>query len=137
VAVAGGDAVQVTKEGGWASQESVDGAYPYFTATAAVGAATQLWRVPTAGGDAVKVLDGVLNGAFEVLARGIYYIGTPSLEPQVQFFDFARGRSVTVGRSLGTVADVGGFAASSNGRTVLYARLDSAVDDLMLVDNVR
>ena len=45
--VSGGEPVQVTKDGGWLSEESADGAYLYFTATPAVGARTPLWRIPT------------------------------------------------------------------------------------------
>jgi hypothetical protein len=91
--------------------------------------------MPTSGGPAVKVVDGVMNAPFAVLQRGIYYINQRSAEPQFQFFDFASQQSVTVARGLGTYAD--GFAASSDGRILLYARRDSAVDDLMLVENFR
>jgi Tol biopolymer transport system component len=135
VPASGGEAVQVTKDGGWLSQESVDGTSLYFTPTVAIGALTQLWRMPTSGGPAVKVVDGVMNAPFAVLQRGIYYINQRSAEPQFQFFDFASQQSVTVARGLGTYAD--GFAASSDGRILLYARRDSAVDDLMLVENFR
>ena len=69
------------------------------------------------------------------LQRGIYYINQLSAGPQFQFFDFASQKSVTVARGLGTYAD--GFAASSDGHTLLYSRRDSAVDDLMLVENFR
>lgn len=137
VPIIGGEAVPVTKDGGWLSQESLDGMYLYFTPTAAISAKTQLWRVPTSGGQPVKVVDGVLNTTFAVLERGIYYINQLSGEPQLQFFDFTSHRSVTVARGLGTYAEIGGFAASSDGRTILYARRDSAVDDLMLVESFR
>ena len=135
VPASGGEAVQVTKDGGWLSQESVDGMYLYFAPTAAIGAATALWRMPTSGGPAVKVVDSVMNAPFTVLQRGIYYINQLSAGPQFQFFDFASQKSVTVARGLGTYAD--GFAASSDGHTLLYSRRDSAVDDLMLVENFR
>jgi len=135
VPASGGEAVQVTRDGGWLSQESVDGTYLYFTPTVAIGALTQLWRMPTSGGPAVKVVDGVMNAPFAVLQRGIYYINQPSGEPQFQFFDLASQKTVTVARSVGTYAD--GFAASSDGRTLFYARRDSAVDDLMLVEDFR
>jgi Tol biopolymer transport system component len=137
VPVSGGEAVQVTKDGGWLSQESVDGAYLYFTPTAAIGASTQLWRVPTSGGQPVKVLDGVLNTTFAVLQRGIYYIDQPSTEARLQYFDFASRTAVTVASHLGGGADFSGLAASPDGRMILYARRDSAIDDLMLVDNIR
>jgi hypothetical protein len=127
----------MTKDGGWLSQESVDGMSLslYFAPTAAIGAPTELWRMPTSGGPAVKVVDGVMNAPFAVLERGIYYINQLSTEAQFRFFAFDRQKSVTVAQGLGTYAD--GFAASSDGRTLLYARRDSTVDDLMLVENFR
>lgn len=137
VPITGGEAVQVTKDGGWISQESVDGKYVYFTPTPAIGAPTQLWRLPLSGGEATKVMDGVVNTTFTVLQRGIFYINQASGELQLDFFDFTSQRSVVVTRDLGKFTDMGGFAASSDGRTVFFSRLDSAVDDLMLVENFR
>lgn len=134
---AGGEAVPVTKHGGWLSQESVDARYVYFTPTAAISATTQLWRVPTSGGDAVKVVDGVVNTTFAVLQQGIFYISQTSGEQRLSFFDFTRQQSEVVARDLSKFAEVGGFAASSDGRTIFFSRLDSAVDDLMLVENFR
>ena len=94
-----------------------------------------MWRLPTSGGQPVKVLDGVVARAFEVIEKGIYYIDRPSGEAQLQFFDFATGRSTTVARNLGDVTL--GLTASPDGRTILYSRVDSRVDDLMLVENFR
>jgi hypothetical protein len=79
--------------------------------------------------------------------RGIYYIDQPSRdggiytidlragETRLRYFDLATARSVTVARNLGTV-DVP-LTASPHGRTLLYPRIESAVDDLMLVENYR
>ena len=44
-------------------------------------------------------------------------------------------RSTTVARNLGS--NVEGLAISPDGRTILYSRTDSSVDDLMLVENFR
>ena len=103
----------------------------------AVGAAKPLWRAPTSGGRPVKVLDGVTDFA-PPLERGIYYVDRPGGEARLQFFDFATRRSMTVARvgDLGTFGSVG-VTASPDGRTVLYARRDSSIDDLMLVENFR
>jgi hypothetical protein len=81
------------------------------------------------------VLEGVVAKAFAVLERGVYYIEQPAGEARLQFFDFAAGRSTTVARNLGDVRM--GLAASPDGRTILYSRADSSVDDLMLVENFR
>ena len=73
--------------------------------------------------------------AFVVLERGIYYINQPSGEARLQFFDFTTGRSTTVAHNLGEVRLA--LTASADGRTILYSRVDSSVDDLMLVENFR
>jgi hypothetical protein len=44
-------------------------------------------------------------------------------------------KSMTVVRDLGNVFI--GLTASPHGRTIFYTRVDSSVDDLMLVDNFR
>ena len=106
-----------------------------------------LWRVPTSGGVAVKILDGVVLGAFAVLDRGIYYIDRPAGgggilnidrpagTTRLQYFDLATRRSTTVARNLGNVYL--GLTASPDGRRIFYSRVDSSVDDLMLVENFR
>ena len=108
-----------------------------------------LWRLPLDGGAAVKVLDGVLNGNFDVVDRGIYYLerfqgpppaATASASPaaadvRLQFHDFSTGRVTTVARDLGLVGF--GLCASRDGRDVFFARVDSAIDELMVVDDFR
>ncbi len=133
IPASGGEAVQVTKNVGYVALESPDGAYLYYTQTASPPSA--LWRLPTSGGQPVKVLEGIVFRAFVVLERGIYYIDQPSGEAQLQFFDFATSRSTTVARNLGDIRN--GLAASPDGRTILYSRVDASVDDLMLVENFR
>ena len=91
--------MQVTKDGGFISKESSDGAYLYFTATPAAGASVPLWRVPTAGGPAIKVLDRVRNGGFAVVDRGVYYI-EQTTKTSLQFFDFASRQSGTIAPDL-------------------------------------
>ncbi len=133
VPASGGEAVQVTHNVGFVAFESPDGAYVYYTQTPSAPSA--LWRIATSGGQAVKLLEGVVQRAFAVIERGIYYIDRPADEARLQFFDFATGRSATVARNLGRVSF--GLSASPDGRTILYSRVDSRVDDLMLVENFR
>ena len=95
----------------------------------------------------MKVLDGVLLANFAVLTEGIYYIdqlsgqvGThyvdqPTGETRLRYFDFATGKSTTVASNLGPV-DLP-LTVSSDGRTILFSRLDASTSDLMLVADFR
>jgi hypothetical protein len=141
----GGAAVQVTNNAGTIAIESYDGRDLYYVG--ATDRPSSLWRLPLAGGAPLKVLDGVVLGNFDVVDGGIYYIDRvsgeageyftdrPSGETRLQYFDFGTGRSTTVARSLGTIGF--GLSASRDGRTVYFTRIDSAADELMLVDNFR
>jgi eukaryotic-like serine/threonine-protein kinase len=132
---AGGDAVQVSDNIGWAASESPDGAYVYYTQSSGPEPSA-LWRLPTSGGQQrVKVLEGVVMRAFAVLEGGIYYIDRPERETRLQYFDFGTGKSTMVSRDLGEVRS--SLSASPDGRTILYTRIDSSIDDLMLVENFR
>ncbi len=143
--VGGGDPVQVSKATGILAIESRDGHDLFYVE--AVDRASTLWRVPLAGGVPAKVVDGVVLGNFDVVEGGIYYIDRvageagafftdrPSGDTRLQYFDFATDRSTTVASSLGAVTF--GLSASRDGRTVFFSRVDSAVDELMLVNNFR
>src|SRR4029079_18995288 len=95
--------------------------YLYYTQTS--GSASALWRLPTSGGQPVKVLEGVVQRAFAVLEKGIYYIDQPSEEARLQFFDFATGKSTTVARHLGPVSL--GLTVSRDGRASFYNTIGS------------
>jgi Tol biopolymer transport system component len=133
VPVPGGEAVQVTANIGLVALESPDGAYVYYTQTQ--GAPSALWRLPVSGGQPVKVLEGVVQWAFAVFDKGVYYIDQPEGQARLQFYDFATGRSTTVARNLGDVGQ--GLTVSPDGRTILFSKVTSSVNDLMLVENFR
>jgi hypothetical protein len=82
----------------------------------------------------------VLEGGIYYIDRpsgqgGIYLIDRPSGETRLQYFDFKTRRSTTVARNLGYVDTP--LTTSADGRTILFSRVDSSVDDLMLVENFR
>jgi Tol biopolymer transport system component len=136
--------VLVLNTAGEAPQESPDGAWLYFVQS--LEGTSPLWRVPTSGGTPVKVVNGVDLVNFAVLDKGVYYIdrvsggagmhyldrsGTTGLK----YFDLATRKSTTIVDNLGKV-DVP-ITASKDGRIILYPRVDSSVDDLILVENFR
>ena len=145
IPVSGGDAMQVTTKPGFAAFESPDGAWLYYNER--METPSPLWRQPVSGGVPVKVLEGVVRAAFAVIDKGIYYIDRPSNtggllftdhpsgETRLQYYDLATSRISTVARNLGNVFL--GLTASRNGHMLLYSRVDSSIDDLMLVDNFR
>ena len=134
VPAAGGDAVQVTQNLGFVALESSEGGSIFYTQTSGPEPSALL-QMSTTGGQAVKVIDGVYMRGFVVLDAGIYYLDMSAGETRLQFYNFATRRSSIVARNLGDVRI--GLTASRDGRTVMYTRIDSSVDDLMLVENFR
>lgn len=142
--VAGGTPIQVTKNMGSISIEGADGYLYYVDAASRPGV---VWRMPADGGEATKLLSGVVLGNFDVVDAGIYYLERASVEAgtfmtdrpggeiRLQFYEFATGTSRTVATGLGRAGL--GLTASADGRTILFSRIDSSVDELMLVDNFR
>lgn len=143
--VSGGDSVQVTSGAAQIPIESYDGRDLYYVDAADRPAG--LWRLPLTGGAAVKVLDGVILGLYSVTERGIYYVNRtagetggfftdrPGGETRLQYFDFSTKASTTVATNLGTVSI--GLSASRDGRTIFFTRIDSSVDELMLVEHFK
>jgi Tol biopolymer transport system component len=141
----GGEAVQIWKGASYAPQESPNGEFIYYVES--IDGPSTLWRLPRSGGAPVKVVDGVFLANFAVLPGGVYYIdrplgqgGThyvdlPTGEARLRYLDFATGRNTIVARNLGTV-DIP-ITVSPDGRTILYARLDASINDLMLVSRFR
>ena len=124
----------MSKNDGSVALESPDGAYIYYVET--IDRPSALWRLAVSGGVPVKVLDGVVVGNFAVLDRGIYYVDGASGETRLQYFDMTTGRSTTVAGNAGNLS-LASLTASANGRAVLFARVDSSTNDLMLVENFR
>ncbi len=135
VPVSGGTAVQVSTRLGLLAIESPDGAHVYHVEARNTGAPGPLWRLPVNGGEPVKLVDGVVSTSFDVIDGGVYYIEQVPGEARLRYFDFATHQSRVIAANLGTVAT--GVAASRDGRTIYFARVDSSVNDLMLVENFR
>jgi hypothetical protein len=130
---AGGDPIQVTRNGGFYAVEHEDGAFLYYTKTDQVSG---LWRAPVAGGQETRILEAVKARSFAVVKDGIYFFAPgPSEKTLLQFYKFARTKMVTLGtieKPVFLYLDV-----SRDGRWLLYSQRDQRVEDLMLVENFR
>jgi WD40-like Beta Propeller Repeat len=71
----GGEPVPVTKRGGFASRESPDGKYLYYTRRR--WAPGGLWRIPLGGGDEgpfLEQLDPEFDRMWALTADGVYFL---------------------------------------------------------------
>ena len=143
MAVTGGSPVEVTNNAGAVAIESYGGDLFYVDNVNGPGS---VWRLPQGGVPAVKVVEGVMLGNFDVVEEGLYYIDRvsgeagsfsdrPDGETRLRYFDFATSKSTTVATNLGAIGL--GLSATRDGRTVFFSRVDSSTDELILVDNFR
>ena len=139
VPVAGGQAVQITRRGGFAAFESQDGKTLYYAKGIDIDG---LWSVPVNGGDEAPVLDfpkGSFWGYWALAKKGIYFVNTETgPQPALQFLSFADKRVVHVAAlDKRPVPFVSGMAVSPDERWILYTQEDQRSSDIMLVENFR
>jgi Tol biopolymer transport system component len=130
----GGEATQVTDNGGTGALESPDGKTLYY----AKGWASPLFARPAAGGPERRVLDSVFLMSYVPVENGIYYVHRPELRrgpSELRFHEFATGKSRVLQEFA---ADQGqGLTVSPDGNTILYAVVPDWNQDLMLLENFR
>ncbi len=128
----GGDAVQVTRQGGFAPMESPDGKYLYY---AKQQHPTDLWSVPPAGGREARLFPGSSQlrnwRSWDVTDRGVVYIDGNST---LKLFNATTGEV----RKLTTLPKAPpDFAISPDGRTVVYSQLDDVRSNILLLEDFR
>jgi len=135
--VEGGHAVQVTKNGGYAPVESLDGKRLFY---AKGPDSPGIWRVDERG-DEEPLIDILPQGHWAdwaVSQNGIYFVD-PLAEPRpgIQFFSYATRRITPVLR-LETYPQQGvqGLAVSPDSRWLLYPRL-KVQGDIVFVQNLQ
>jgi len=129
----GGQAVQVTKQGGSRPFESLDGKTVYYEK--AEGEVDSLWKVPVEGGEETRVLEHVREDGWltwGLTSGGIYFVHAST--SAIEFFDFATHRITQVTKPEKPICSL---AASPDGRWVLLAQTDQDTSKIMLVENFR
>jgi serine/threonine protein kinase len=129
--VAGGPAIQVTRNGGAMALESTDGKYLYYDKDPESDA-NSLHRTPVEGGQEVEVAPRLRRASFGVTAKGVYFMPD---RRTIRFMDAASGRTSTLATLEKDV--VFGLSVSPDDRFVVWSQTDRLTSELMLVDGFR
>jgi len=125
----GGPPMQVTRNGGYASQESPDGKLLYYTKNEA--AETSLWKLSFETHDETQVLPSIRIHSFDVVNDRIYFIDGNS---KLKFLNTLLGTTTALGElPPGYV----GLSVSPDRKSILYTKSNPGSSELMLVDNFR
>jgi Tol biopolymer transport system component len=129
----GGEAGQVTRDGGYVALESVDAKMLYYTKSSYSG---PLYARPLAGGAETQILEYVAFRGFQVFEDGIYYIARDRpRNHEIRFYDFATGKSRSIG-ALEARVNLG-LSVSPDRKTFLFTASATSGNDLMLIENFR
>jgi Tol biopolymer transport system component len=135
---AGGHAVQVTKKGGFAAQESRDGKALYYAKRLQFPGWRKyrgLWKVPVEGGQetlVLKELDAGLYDCWGLTDEGIYFYNEHT--NTIDFFGFATHKITQVAKPE---KQGGPLAVSPDGRWILFSQVDVHTSHIMMVENFR
>jgi Tol biopolymer transport system component/DNA-binding winged helix-turn-helix (wHTH) protein len=134
VLLKGGPPVQITRNGGLFAAESADGRFLYYSKYEAPG----IWKVPLSGGEEKRVLDqaGEKEWYNWALGRnGVYFLKHRAKGGDLDFFDFATGKTTNI--STSDKQPGVGLALAADGKSILYAETELEDANIMLVKNFR
>lgn len=133
IAPRGGTPIEITRKGGREAFEDPDGNFVYYTKTPPENG---IWRVPSSGGDEIRVSASGAQGRWAVGGAGIYYLRAPN---ELVFQEFSNERCTRVpvlGLQIGEgAANMIGVAADDH--WILLTVLMRSEDHLVLVRNFR
>jgi Tol biopolymer transport system component len=135
VPVEGGEARQMTFQGGYTAQESFDGATLLYIKEPGSG---PLFAAPAGGGAERRIADWVLGRSFSPTGDGVYFIGpgdTMKGPPVLRKFEFKTERTQTV-RQM-EARSYFGLTVSPDGKDFLVGVVNPSTADLMLIENFR
>ena len=129
--------IQLTTHGGMRAREATDGRHLYFSRHNEPG----LWRVPLVDGKVIGPVEQVLDDLprrgdwsnWDLWAGGVVLVDRNDEGPFLLIHDFSSGQTKVV-TNVPNVASPS-VTISPDGRNLLYARIESSIEDLVLVDD--
>ncbi|MCU0246830.1 MAG: winged helix-turn-helix domain-containing protein [Bryobacter sp.] len=139
--LAGGSSRQLTTQGAHRARVSHDGRWVYYVQART---SPSVWRIPTAGGAAERVFDGLIPGYFgswALSSQGIYFLGEdPKTSRPVVFLlrNGARAPEAVAGfPSPLPPLGLAEFSVAPDGSTLLTVLRESSSSDLMALAGFR
>jgi Tol biopolymer transport system component/DNA-binding winged helix-turn-helix (wHTH) protein len=135
----GGEAVQMTRQGGFEPMESPDGRWLYFTQDRG---SSSIWRMPTAAGSEAPLFDfrqKNYSRVWTVTGEGVYFaVASSNTRSTIKFFSFSTGMEKTVAEVDRILpSSVSGLTISPDGRWLLFPLFARRGSDLMMIENFR
>jgi len=146
-----GPPVQITQHGGFEARESLDGKYLYYSRSDDHSRSPILgvWRMPLDGSGREELVEGTTSVGthrdWDITARALFFLETslPEAKPDagtkrtvLRSLDFATNRLTTITTFSKPPAPFQrALAASPDGRSFLYAQIDSSRQEIRLVEN--
>ena len=134
VPASGGQAVQLTRTGGFEAKGSQDGKWLYYSKLSGEG----IWRMPIQDGAGTLALNRKVGRFWDVMDQGICFIDLAAKPHPISFYNF----DTQVVTRIGTVDKPlytrdGALSVSTDGQWVLYPEIDHWESHIMLVENFR
>jgi len=138
----GGQAVQVTRRGGFQPQESPDGRDLFYLdgprAVSGIAAASTLMKMPVSGGREETVLENVPAFAWSVTQKGVFFVSREREYDAVDLYRFGDGTVMRIGRlNFRLPPIVSHMAFSRDGTRALATNMVRDDTDLMFIDDFR
>jgi Tol biopolymer transport system component/serine/threonine protein kinase len=132
-----GEAVQVTRDGGFICAESPDGRVLYFTKGLSD---SSLWSVSLVDGTETKVIENNVGRSWTVAEQGIYFLSnrTGGTEPlAIEFFDFNKRQTTRLAalEKPNRVFAANVATVSPDQQWIVYAQRDQLDYDVTLIEN--
>ena len=142
VSADGGQAIRLTRNGGFEPRESSDGRYLFYLdrppAGLAIGATARVMRLPLGGGLEEPVLERVRPFLWSVTDKGIVFITREADFDAIDSYRFSDKRVARVGRlAFRLPGSYTHMTVSSDGRWALATKMVRFDADLMRLDNFR